>query len=387
MTAVLHRIREVAVVRRNNRSDWILFGTMLALSGFGLLMIYSATRNTGTFSMERQMIFVAAGLIIYTIASNIDYREYRSIVPAASVIILILLVAVFFFPAVNDVNRWIPLGFFNLQPAEFAKVIVIVALASLLAPPAGRDDQSGTRSVTWGKVGRAVLVVAIPGYLILREPDLGTALVFGFILFGMLFVAGASWRQMAVLLAFVVAGVAAVFQFGLLSEYQMNRVEVLFDQDIDPQGIGYQLRQSKNAIGSGQLFGKGLFAEDSFTAFEYVPEQETDFIFTAVAEQLGLVGGLFVILAFVVIVWRLLVIAGNARDRFGALIAVGIAALITFHAFVNIGMTIGIMPVTGLPLPFLSQGGSFYMAMTLALGIANSIWLMRTPVPGENQLT
>ena len=387
MTAVLHRIREVAVVRRNNRSDWILFGTMLALSGFGLLMIYSATRNTGTFSMERQMIFVAAGLIIYTIASNIDYREYRSIVPAASVIILILLVAVFFFPAVNDVNRWIPLGFFNLQPAEFAKVIVIVALASLLAPPAGRDEQSGTRSVTWGKVGRAVLVVAIPGYLILREPDLGTALVFGFILFAMLFVAGASWRQLAVLLAFVVAGVAAVFQFGLLSEYQMNRVEVLFDQDIDPQGIGYQLRQSKNAIGSGQLFGKGLFAEDSFTAFEYVPEQETDFIFTAVAEQLGLVGGLFVILAFVVIVWRLLVIAGNARDRFGALIAVGIAALITFHAFVNIGMTIGIMPVTGLPLPFLSQGGSFYMAMTLALGIANSIWLMRTPVPGENQLT
>ncbi len=387
MTAVLHRIREVAVVRRNNRSDWILFGTMLALSGFGLLMIYSATRNTGTFSMERQMIFVAAGLIIYTIASNIDYREYRSIVPAASVIILILLVAVFFFPAVNDVNRWIPLGFFNLQPAEFAKVIVIVALASLLAPPAGRDDQSGTRSVTWGKVGRAVLVVAIPGYLILREPDLGTALVFGFILFAMLFVAGASWRQMAVLLAFVVAGVAAVFQFGLLSEYQMNRVEVLFDQDIDPQGIGYQLRQSKNAIGSGQLFGKGLFAEDSFTAFEYVPEQETDFIFTAVAEQLGLIGGLFVIVAFVVIVWRLLVIAGNARDRFGALIAVGIAALITFHAFVNIGMTIGIMPVTGLPLPFLSQGGSFYMAMTLALGIANSIWLMRTPVPGENQLT
>lgn len=387
MTAVLHRIREVAVVRRNNHSDWILFGTMLALSGFGLLMIYSATRNTGTFSMERQMIFVAAGLIIYAIASNIDYREYRSIVPAASVIILVLLVAVFFFPPVNDVNRWIPLGFFNLQPAEFAKVIVIVALASLLAPPAGRDDQSGIRSVTWGKVGRAVLVVAIPGYLILREPDLGTALVFGFILFAMLFVAGASWRQMAVLLAFVVAGVAAVFQFGLLSEYQMNRVEVLFDQDIDPQGIGYQLRQSKNAIGSGQLFGKGLFAEDSFTAFEYVPEQETDFIFTAVAEQLGLVGGLFVIIAFVIIVWRLLVIAGNARDRFGALIAVGIAALITFHAFVNIGMTIGIMPVTGLPLPFLSQGGSFYMAMTLSLGIANSIWLMRTPVPGENQLT
>jgi rod shape determining protein RodA len=167
----------------------------------------------------------------------------------------------------------------------------------------------------------------------------------------------------------------------------MNRVRVLFDQTIEPQGIGYQLRQSKSAIGSGQLFGKGLFAEDSFTAFQYVPEQENDFIFTAVAEQLGFVGGLLVIVAFVVIIWRLLVIATNARDRFGALIAAGTAAMVAFHVFVNIGMTIGIMPVTGLPLPFLSQGGSFYMAMTMSLGIANSVWLLRTPVPGENQLT
>jgi rod shape determining protein RodA len=232
-----------------------------------------------------------------------------------------------------------------------------------------------------------VVLVAAPGYLILREPDLGTTMVFGFILFAMLFVAGASWRQMTLLSAVVAAGIIAVFRFELLSEYQMNRIEVLFKPEIDPQGIGYQLIQSTNAIGSGQLFGKGLFAEDSFTAFQYVPEQENDFIFTAVAEQLGFVGGLLVLIAFVLIIWRLLIIAANARDRFGALIASGIAAMMVFHVFVNIGMTIGIMPVTGLPLPFLSQGGSFYMAMTMALGIANSIWLMRTPVPGENQLT
>lgn len=387
MTAVLNRIREVGVVRKNNRTDWMLFGTTLALSGFGLLMIYSATRESGTFSMERQMIFVAAGLLIFLITSNIDYREYRGIVPAASVVILILLVAVFFFPAINDVNRWIPLGFFNLQPAEFAKVVVIVALATLLAPPASRDDLTGPRSLSWAKMGQACLLVAVPGYLILREPDLGTTMVFGFILFTMLFMAGASWRQISVLATIVGVGVVAAFRFELLSEYQMNRIRVLFEPTIDPQGIGYQLQQSKSAIGSGQLFGKGLFAEDSFTAFQYVPEQETDFIFTAVAEQLGLLGGLLVILAFVIIVWRLLVIASNSRDRFGALIAAGIASMIVFHAFVNIGMTIGIMPVTGLPLPFLSLGGSFYMAMTLALGIANSIWLMRTPVPGENQLT
>jgi rod shape determining protein RodA len=383
---LLTRLREVAVVRRNNHSDRILLGTMLALSAFGLLMIFSATRNSGTFSMERQMIFVAAGLIIYMIASNIDYREYRAIAPTAAGVILLALLAVFLFEPVNNVKRWIPLGFFNFQPAEFAKVVVIVVLAGILAPGRGDGMDDGPRPLPWSKVGQAVLVVGIPGVLIYMQPDLGTTLVFGFILVSMLFVSGATWRQMVTLLGVGIAGLVSVFQLELLSEYQMNRLRVLFDQTIDPQGIGYQLAQSKSAIGSGQLFGKGLLQEGTLTAFEYVPEQENDFIFTAVGEQLGFIGGLLVIAAFAVVVWRLLVISANARDRFGALIAAGIAAMMMFHVMVNIGMTIGIMPVTGLPLPFLSQGGSFYMAMTLALGIANSIWLLRTPVPGENQL-
>ncbi len=382
--AVLTRIREVAVVRRNNRSDKILLGTMLLLSAFGLLMIYSATQSTGTFSMERQMIFVAAGVIVYFVASNIDYREYRLWVPIASLIILVLLVAVFFFEPVNGAQRWIELGFFKLQPAEFAKVVVIVALASILAPPVRGDNER--RPLPWAKIGQSLLVVAVPAILILREPDLGTTLVFGFIVYVMIFAAGATWRQMVALsLAGAIASFA-IWTLGLLEEYQLNRIRILFNPTIDPQGIGYNLAQSKLAIGSGQLFGSGLFAGTQ-TNFEYVPEQETDFIFTAVGEQLGFVGGLLVLLAFAVIIWRLLVIAANARDRFGALIGVGIAAMMVFHVFVNVGMTIGIMPVTGLPLPFLSQGGSFYISMTLALGIANSIWLMRTPVPGENQLT
>ena len=382
---VLTRIREVAVVRRDNKFDRILFATMLALSGFGLLMIYSATRASGTFSMERQMIFVAAGLIIYLVVSNIDYREYRGIVPMISVVTLLLLLAVFVFDSVNNVSRWIPLGSFNLQPAEFAKVVVIVVLASHLAP--SRRDELGPRTMSWQKVLQAVGIVAVPAALVYMQPDLGTTLVFGFILFAMLFISGATWRQLVSLLVALVLAVAAALQFGLLSEYQINRLRLLIDSSIDPQGIGYQLQQSKNAIGSGQLFGKGLFREGTLTDFNYVPEQENDFIFTAVGEQLGLIGGLLVLAAFAVIVWRLLVISANARDRFGALIAAGTAAMVMFHVFVNIGMTIGIMPVTGLPLPFLSQGGSFYMSMALALGIANSVWLMKTPVPGENQLT
>lgn len=387
MTAVLTRIREVAVVRRNNRTDWILVATMMLLSGFGLLMIYSATRNVGTFSMERQMIFVAAGLIVFALVSNIDYREYRGILPAVSVVMMILLLAVFLFPEINGAQRWIPLGFFNLQPAEFAKVAVIVALASVLAPPVSREDlMAGPRTLSWARVGQAVVLVTVPGVLIFIEPDLGTTLVFGFILFGMLFVSGASWRQIAALAAVIGIGALLVWRLDLLQPHQLDRLRVLWEPGIDPQGIGYQLRQSKSAIGAGQLTGRGLFPTDSFTGFQYVPEAENDFIFTAVAEQLGFIGGVLVIVAFSILIWRLLVIARNARDRFGALIAAGVASMIVFHVFVNIGMTIGIMPVTGLPLPFLSQGGSFYLAMTLALGIANSVWLMRTPVPGENQL-
>lgn len=381
---VLTRIREVGVVRKGNRSDRILFGTVLALSALGLLMIYSATRNSGTFSMERQMIFVAAGLIIYLVFSNIDYREHRGILPAASVVIMILLFAVFLFEPINEVNRWIPLGFFNLQPAEFAKVVVIVALASLLAPSS--RDHEPQRGVSWKKIGQAILIVAAPAAIIYRQPDLGTTMVFGFILLVLLFAAGASWRQMLTLVSTSLVLVVAAMRFGWLSGYQMDRLRCLIDSDIDPLDTCYQLGQSMRAIGSGQLLGKGILQEGSLTHFEYVPEQQTDFIFTAVAEQFGLLGSLLVLAAFVVIIWRLLVIAASARDRFGALIAVGTAAMLMFHVFVNIGMTIGIMPVTGLPLPFLSQGGSFYMSMALAVGISNSIWLMRTPVPSENQL-
>lgn len=388
--AVVSRLREVAVVRRGNKSDRILLGAIFVLSAIGLMMIYSATRSSGTFSMERQMIFVSAGLIMLLIFSNIDYREYRVMLPIISIVTLVLLGAVFLFDPVSDggvgqAYRWIPLGFFNLQPSEFAKVVVILVLASLLAPERNSDEPP-SRQLSWKKLAMALLVVGVPGVLIYEQPDLGTALVFGFVLIVLVFAAGATWRQMLTLIGAAVGGAVAVFQLGLLSSYQLSRIQCLFDPSSDVTGACYQLTQSMRAIGSGQLLGKGFLADQSMTSFEYVPEQQTDFIFTAVAEQFGLFGSLVVLAAFAVIIWRLLVISAHARDRFGALIAVGVAAMIMFHVFVNVGMTVGIMPVTGIPLPFLSQGGSFYMAMALALGVANSVWLMRTPVPSENQL-
>ena len=365
--------------RRRNTPDRVLFITTLALSMLGLLMIFSATRVglerdnlPASFSMERQMIFVAAGLILFVALSFVDYRELGQLAHIIYLGMIALLALVFLFPAVKGAQRWFDLGYFQLQPSEFSKTACVIALAAVLGRPQVK--------LRWGRIGQALVVMAVPGILIFLQPDLGTMLVFAFLTIVMLFGAGISGRQILVLSGLGMGLLAAVVQLGVLREYQIDRIRVLMDPTIDPTGIGWNLRQSKLAVGSGQLTGKGLF-QGQQTNFQYVPEQGTDFIFTAVGEQLGFVGGILVIAAFLVLVWRLLVIAANARDRFGALVALGIAAMFVFHVFVNIGMTIGIMPVTGLPLPFLSAGGSSFLNFSIALGIANSIWLRRSPVP------
>ena len=367
--------------RRGNRPDSILLSMVLLLSGFGLLMIYSATRfgleraeQIPTGTMERQMIFVTAGLIAIGLFSLIDYREYRNFLPMIYGVIVLLLFAVFLFPEVNGAQRWIPIPLFNLQPAEFTKPVVIITMAYVLSQGADPDR------VRWRQIIQILVLAGFPAALILLEPDLGTTLTIPFVMLVMLFAAGASWKQLTTLIGSGIVAVAAAFRFDLLQDHQERRIRVFLDPDLDPQGMGFQLRQSKLAIGSGQLTGKGLF-EGTQTNLAYVPEAETDFIFTAVGEQLGFVGGVILVAAFLVLIWRLLVIAAHARDRFGSLIAVGISGMLVFHVFVNIGMTVGIAPVTGLPLPFLSLGGSFYLAMAMSIGIANSIWLKRSPVP------
>jgi rod shape determining protein RodA len=370
--------------RRGNRPDVILIALQVAVSVFGLIMIYSATRFAleraqafPTFTVERQAIFVTAGLIAVYLMSLVDYRELEPVLPLIYGVTLVGLAAVFLFEPVNGAQRWIPLPYFNLQPGEFAKVAMIIAVAYVLASGTREDDP-----LRWKKIIRSGVLMAVPAFMIFIEPDLGTAFVFPFVWLVMLFVAGMTWKQLVSLVLGGVAGVALLWRLDLLAQHQIDRIMLFLDPSMDPQGIGFQLRQSKLAIGSGQLFGKGLF-EGTQTNFSYVPDQETDFIFTAVGEQLGFVGGIAVLAAFALIVWRLIRIALIARDRFGSLLAAGTAAMVVFHVFVNIGMTIGIAPVTGLPLPFLSLGGSFYLAMSIAFGICNSVYLRRTPVPGE----
>jgi rod shape determining protein RodA len=381
--ATLIRSRAPVAERPQRRSDVVLLSSVLALSGFGLLMIYSATRfinerqgALASFSMERQLVFVVIGLITIGVFSFIDHRELRNFIVPAYLGMIVLLVVVLFFEPINGARSWIQLGVFRLQPAEFAKVITIVALAALFSL------QRTPGTLKWKLVVQSALVLGVPALLIIIEPDLGTSLVFPFIWLVMLFAAGASLKQLGWILFAGASSLALVLRSGLLEEHQLNRIAVFFDPELDPQGIGFQLLQSKRAIGAGQLVGRGLF-QGTQTNLAYIPEQENDFIFTAIAEQLGFIGGVLVLAAFLVIVWRLLAISANSRDRFGALVAVGFAAMIGFHVFVNVGMTVGLTPVTGLPLPFISQGGSFYIAMGMVIGIANSIWLRRSVVPGE----
>lgn len=385
--ALIARTSPAAVSdRRRPTPDVILFLAMVVLSALGVLMVYSASRGRleargldPTGEMVDQAIFASIGLVFFFVASFIDYREWRNVTHFIYIATLIALSVVFLFDPVANAQRWIPLGSYQLQPAEFAKAAMILVLASVLVP-------AKEEGMSWRRLFQTLVIVAIPAVLIYLEPDLGTMLVFAFITLVMLFIGGTTFRQLTVLMAAAGAGVLAIWKLELLKDYQIERLQSVFNPSAaDPLGAAYNRIQSEIAIGSGGFFGKGLFLGTQ-TNLDFVPAQTTDFIFTAVGEQLGFVGGALVLLVYAVIMWRLVVIAVNARDRFGVLVVAGIAAMFAFHIYVNIGMTVGIAPVTGLPLPFMSAGGSTFVTMAISLGVANSVWLRRSPVPGETYI-
>ena len=386
MVLTARRSEPVTLLQRERalRPDLGLILSYLALSGLGLVMIYSASAprllaegRSPTELVRRQLLFVVIGIGAFILASLAEHRALRMLTPIVYGVSLATLVAVL---VLNDdsVRRWIDIGVFRFQPSEMAKIAVILALAATLA-------RSYDKAMRWQEMAQAIILVLIPAALIFLQPDLGTMLVFAFVAVVMVFSAGTTWRQFAFLgLSAVVASVS-LFEVGAIKEYQVSRITAFLDPSADLANTGYNLAQSKIAIGSGGLFGRGLF-QGQQTNLSFVPEQSTDFIFTAIGEQLGFVGATVVIALFAVITWRLLVAAANGRDRFSQLIAVGVAAMIVFHAFVNIGMTVRLTPVTGLPLPFLSAGGTAYVAMSVAIGLGHSVWMRRSPVPVDADL-
>lgn len=365
------------------RPDMTLVVTYLVISAIGLLMVYAATapglRAAGadpTAELKEQAIFVVIGFIVFGIMSSIDLMELKGFVGPIYAISIGLLVLVLTPLGESEglAQRWIDLGIIQFQPSEVAKVAVILMLASLLS--------MAEVPLSWQNTLRVVAFVAVPAFLIFRQPDLGTMLVFGFVLLVMLFVGGATLRQLGFLALAGVVGTVGLFQLDQIQQYQINRLTAFLDPGANELSLSYNQVQSEIAIGSGGLFGKGLF-EGSQTNLQFVPVQASDFIFTAVGEQFGFIGSVIVIALFGVLLFRLLMIARSARSRFSYLVVSGIAAMFAFHVFINIGMTVRVMPVTGLPLPFMSSGGTVFVVMSAALGLAHSAWIRRNMTLAE----
>ncbi|HEY3557134.1 MAG TPA: rod shape-determining protein RodA [Kribbella sp.] len=361
--------------------DWVLVLGVVALSFLGSLLIWSATHNRTSLTggnpdayLVRHALNFAIGLVLAVGAAITDHRRVRILAPvlyAGSIVGLILVLVPGIGATINGSRSWIQLPFMSIQPSEFAKLAVIVGMALLIAEKSETDRHEEARTID---VAQAVGVAAVPVVLVMLQPDLGTVMVLGSIVFGIIAVSGVPKRWMLGLLTAGVVVAAIAIKLHILKEYQIARFTAFAHPSSDPQGIGYNVNQARIAIGNGGVFGQGLF-HGGQTQNAFVPEQHTDFVFTVAGEELGLIGAGAIIVLFAIILFRGLRIAVNARDAFGRLVATGIVCWFAFQAFENIGMTLGIMPVTGLPLPFVSYGGSSMFACLLAVGLLQNIHL------------
>lgn len=362
--------------------DWVLMAAVLALLVLGSMLVWSATSSrdllTGgdpTAYLRRQLVNVAIGLVLMVMVLATDHRWVRILAPLVYVASIIGLGLVLVMGStVNGSRSWLMVGGMSIQPAEFAKLAVVIGMALLVAE---RAEGTWRRGVRTAEVVVMLVIAAVPAVLILLQPDLGTMLVLTATVFGVLAVSGAPRRWLVGLAAAGVAVAAAAVSAGVLKAYQVDRFMAFTNPDLDPRGAGYNVEQARIAVGNGGLFGQGLF-DGSQTRSGFVPEQQTDFIFTVAGEELGLVGAGLLIGLLAIVIWRALAIASASEDVFGRIAAAGIACWFGFQAFQNIGMCLGIMPVTGVPLPFVSYGGSSMFACMLAVGLLQNIHLRST---------
>ena len=369
--------------RNKSRSTFSRFDLTLnlavgALLLIGTLLVYAATREwfrsnnlDPEYYLKRHILNILIGGLLAYGTTLIDYRLLRAYAPILWLISVIGLIAVFI-PGigeeVNNSSAWISLpGGFQLQPAELAKIAIIVGIAMVLSDRDQTQDDPSDLDVV-----KALAIAAIPVLLIVIQPDLGTVLIISAAVVAMIGVSGARpiWVVGLLLLA-VIGGFTAV-QTGAVSDYQVARLQSFVDPTSDPQATGYQIRQSRITIGSGGIFGKGLF-EGPQTSGRFVPEQQTDFIFTVAGEELGFVGCSLILFLYLLIFIRAFIICRQSRDLFGRLVCIGVIAWFIFQSFENIGMAMGLMPMTGVPLPFLSYGGSSMFANLIGIGLLQNV--------------
>ncbi|MGQ0623747.1 MAG: rod shape-determining protein RodA [Sporichthyaceae bacterium] len=359
-------------------ADPLLIGAVLMLCGFGTLLVYSATRprliaagSDPEYLMYRHVISIVLGLVLALAIAGVDYRRLRVLAPLAYLAAIAGLVLVLspLGATINGSHSWIMVGAFSAQPVEFAKLALVLGLAVLLA-----ERREGTAELACSGPGRGrevpatLLLAAIPIVLVALQPDAGSLMVLLAVLCGVLVVAAVPLRVLAALLATAVLGAIVVWQAGLLGDYQLARFAAFANPALDPAGVGYNVNQARIAVGSGGLTGTGLF-QGTQTGGQFVPEQHTDFIVTVAGEETGLLGTGALILMFALVIWRGGAIARGAPDLFGTLLCAGIVSWFAFQAFQNIGMALGLMPITGLPLPFVSYGGTAMLANLMAVGL------------------
>ncbi|MCH1867240.1 rod shape-determining protein RodA [Nocardioides sp. CFH 31398] len=364
---------------RAPRLDWLLLGAVVTLVVLGTLLVWSATVARDDLTggdpqayLRRQLVNIAIGAVLFVLVLATDHRWIRILAPLvylASVIGLVLVLVMG--STINGSRSWIDLGPISVQPSEFAKLAVVIGMALLVAE---RAEGSWRRGVGTVEVVGMLVIAGVPAALILLQPDLGTMLVLAATVFGVIALSGAPRRWLVGLTLTGVVGAAGAVAAGVLAEYQVDRFLAFTDPGLDPRGAGYNTEQARIAVGNGGLFGQGLF-DGSQTRAGFVPEQHTDFVFTVAGEELGLLGAGLLIALLGVVVWRALVIAAETDDVFGRIAAGGIACWFGFQAFQNVGMCLGIMPVTGVPLPFVSYGGSSMFANLLAVGLLMNIHL------------
>lgn len=366
---------------RSVGAAWRAFDLQLAtyaalLAAVGLVMAYTNSVESGSTPLEagttftRGLMWTAIATVAFLVATAFDYRWLRTLAwPVYALQLGLLVLTLAIGDGVGGSARWVTVGPFTFQFSELAKILMIIVLATYLSSRQHRLDRLPT-------ILGACVLVGPPWVLVMLQPDLGTSLVFAAILAGMLWMSGASLKWLGALAAVVVAMVPIAWTY-VLRDYQKERLTSFLDPTQDISGSGYQLYQSQIAVGSGGLFGRGL-TNGTQAQGDFLPVQTTDFVFSVLAEELGFVGAIVMFALFLLLMWRLLVAGWRSRDPFGSLFASGLASMILFQLVVNVGMVMGIMPITGIPLPFVTHGGASLVSLAIGLGILQSVTIRQT---------
>jgi len=350
--------------------DWVLLGSLLCLATLGMITLYAAVHQGGVSLWQRQFMFWGLGLLVFLVLCFVPLRVLGlSCWPLYMLALLLLILVPLFGDVQMGARRWLHLGIINMQPSEIMKWALMLVMANWFST---REARSAV------DLGYALLLFIVPVALIVNQPDLGTPIVILFATTAMLIAAGLPWRWFGMAVVAAIASIPVLWYF--MHGYQKQRVLTLLDPQSDPLGAGYHVIQSTIAIGSGGIFGKG-FLQGTQGRLHFLPEQHTDFIFSVLAEEGGFIAVTLLLLIYAILITRILVISQRAHSRFSSLICIGVASIFMLYIIVNIGMVSGLLPVVGLPLPFISYGGSALVTMLAALGL-----VMRTVIESKEKI-